>query len=323
MTEQELLRAVEAVLFAADTPVTTDKLCDILEGAGRGDIKKALQALGEHYESDGHSFMLTEVAGGWQLYARAEHAKWVKELHKGRIPSKLSQAALETLAIVAYRQPIVRAEIEIIRGVDSSGVLATLLRRGLIAIAGRAPGMGRALMYRSTKEFLRYFGLNSVTDLPRLEEFAEVLGLKPEELELAVEGAEAMESMQGVAGLMEEDLASAEPPDGEVPEAELSGAEVPEVAGVVSAVATGYEGAEAGADADVAEAHPGAAAGPDVEIDREATTPATEKEADHSGPVPLPGVDETGPGAPAAVNPLKDAVHPIGDRELLEKIDET
>jgi len=328
VTEQKLLRAVEAVLFAADTPVTTDRLCDILEDAKRGEVKKALQALGEHYESDGHSFMLTEVAGGWQLYARAEHAKWVKELHKGRIPSKLSQAALETLAIVAYRQPIVRAEVEIIRGVDSSGVLATLLRRGLIAIAGRAPGMGRALMYRSTKEFLRYFGLNSVTDLPRLEEFAEVLGLKPEELELAVEGAEAMESMQGAADLIEEDLASAETPVGEVPEAEPSGAEtpgaeVPEAAGVVSTVATGYDAAEAEADTGLAEDHLAAAAVPNAEIEREAPTPAAEKKTDPSGPVPLPGVDDSGPGAPAAVNPLKNGVHPVGDRELLKKIDET
>jgi segregation and condensation protein B len=304
VTEQELLRAVEAVLFAADTPVTTDKLCDILEGAKRGDIKKALKALGEHYDSDGHSFMLTEVAGGWQLYARAEHAKWVKELHKGRIPSKLSQAALETLAIVAYRQPIVRAEVEIIRGVDSSGVLATLLRRGLIAIAGRAPGMGRALMYRTTKEFLRYFGLNSVTDLPRLEEFAEVLGLKPEELELAVEGAEAMEGMQAAADLIEEDLSGGENEDGagsdaEGPASETPESELHEIAGVVSAIATQPGGAEAEAGAE----------------------PEADAGTSGSGPVPLPGVDVSGPGAPAAVNPLKNGVHPIGDRELLEKIE--
>jgi len=121
----------------------------------------------------------------------------------------LSQAALETLAIVAYKQPIVRAEIETIRGVDSSGVLATLMRRDLITIAGRAPGMGRALMYRTTKEFLRYFGLNFVTDLPRLEEFAEVLGLKPGELELAVEGAES------VAGVASGDMEEPPPPEEE------------------------------------------------------------------------------------------------------------
>jgi len=116
----------------------------------------------------------------------------VRELQKGRIPAKLSQAALETLAIVAYKQPIVRTEIESVRGVDSSGVLATLLKRSLVTIAGRAPGMGRALMYRTTKEFLRYFGLNSLTDLPRLQEFAEVLGLKPEELESTLAASEAL-----------------------------------------------------------------------------------------------------------------------------------
>jgi segregation and condensation protein B len=162
------------------------------------------------------------VAGGWQAYCRPEYSRWVKELHRGRLPARLSQAALETLAIIAYKQPIVRAEIEAIRGVDSSGVLSTLLRRDLITIAGRAPGMGRALMYRTTREFLRYFGLNFVTDLPRLEEFAEVLGLKPGELELAVEGAESLagvgEDEVEIEGEGDADGERPEPPGGHVNE---------------------------------------------------------------------------------------------------------
>jgi len=196
LTDQELKRAAEAILFAADVPVSLDKLVEIIEGAGCAEIRKALNELAEHYDSDEHSFSLAEVAGGWQLYVRSEHAQLIRELHKGRIPTRLTQAGLETLAIIAYKQPIVRAEIEAIRGVDSSGVLSTLLRRSLITIAGRAPGMGRALMYRTTKEFLRYFGLYAITDLPRLEEFAEVLGLKPEELQLAVEGAESLAGIE-------------------------------------------------------------------------------------------------------------------------------
>lgn len=196
MSEPELTKITEAVLFAADAPVSLDKLSDIIDTADRKQIREALKELGERYDAEGRAFALQEVAGGWQIYCRPEYSKWVKELHRGRIPTRLSQAALETLAIVAYKQPIVRAEIETIRGVDSSGVLATLMRRDLITIAGRAPGMGRALMYRTTKEFLRYFGLNFVTDLPRLEEFAEVLGLKPGEMELAVEGAESVAEVQ-------------------------------------------------------------------------------------------------------------------------------
>jgi segregation and condensation protein B len=192
VADPEVTKIVEALLFAADAPVPLDKLVDILEGIDRAEVRSALTELAERFDAEGRPYCLTEVAGGWQAYCRPEYSKWVRELHRGRLPTRLSQAALETLAIVAYKQPIVRAEIEAIRGVDSSGVLATLMRRDLITIAGRAPGMGRALMYRTTREFLRYFGLNFVTDLPRLEEFAEVLGLKPGEMELAVEGAESL-----------------------------------------------------------------------------------------------------------------------------------
>lgn len=197
MADLDVKKIVEAVLFAADSSVPLDRMSAIIEEVERGEIREALKELAAQYDSEERPYGLSEVAGGWQIYCRPEYSKWIRELHKGRLATRLSQAALETLAIVAYKQPIVRAEIEAIRGVDSSGVLATLMRRDLITIGGRAPGMGRALMYRTTKEFLRYFGLNFVTDLPRLEEFAEVLGLKPGELELAVEGAE---SVAGVAG---------------------------------------------------------------------------------------------------------------------------
>lgn len=197
MSDTDLKRRMEAVLFAADAPVDMGRLIDIFSDASRGDIREAISELNDEYDRDAHSFNIVEIGGGWQMYCRADYQKWVRELHKGRMATRLSQAALETLAIVAYKQPLVRAEIEMIRGVDTSGVLATLLKRNLVTIAGRAPGMGRALMYGTTKEFLRYFGLNSVTDLPRLEEFAEVLGLKPDELEMAVEGAESLSGMVG------------------------------------------------------------------------------------------------------------------------------
>lgn len=195
MSDLDTKRIVEAILFAADSPVSLDRLVEIVGDGTRSDVRSAIDELNDEYDREGHSFNATEIANGWQLYVKPEYATWAKELHRGRMPTRLSQAALETLAIVAYKQPIVRAEIEVVRGVDSSGVLATLLRRGLVTIAGRAPGMGRALMYRTTKEFLRYFGLTTITDMPRLEEFAEVLGLKPDELELAVEGAESMASV--------------------------------------------------------------------------------------------------------------------------------
>lgn len=197
MEFEDLGRVVEALLLSADAPVSLDRLAEVVPDASKAQIREAVVALRDHYDRDAHAFTVTEVAGGWQLYCRPDYAKWVRELQKGRIPAKLSQAALETLAIVAYKQPIVRTEIESVRGVDSSGVLATLLKRNLVAIAGRAPGMGRALMYRTTKEFLRYFGLNALTDLPRLQEFAEVLGLRPEELESTLAASEALAAFGG------------------------------------------------------------------------------------------------------------------------------
>ena len=216
MADSDIKRIIEAILFSADTPVSLDRLVDVIPEAARGKIRSTLGELADDYTREGRSFALSEVGGGWQLYVRPQFAKWAKELYKGRIPPRLSQASLETLAMVAYKQPIVRAEIEAIRGVDSSGVLATLLRRGVIRIVGRAPGMGRALMYGTTKEFLRYFGLNSITDLPRLEEFAEVLGLKPDELEMTIKGAEAfteLEASREMASAVESDeVIGDEPP---------------------------------------------------------------------------------------------------------------
>jgi len=209
VSELGLKGIVEALLFSSDTPVTLDRLASVLENFERSDIRKAIDDLAKEYDESDRAFTVTKLAGGWQLYARPSYSKWVRELSRGRASTRLSQAALETLAIVAYKQPIVRAEIEGVRGVDSSGVLATLLKRDLIAIAGRAPGMGRALMYRTTKEFLRYFGLDSVTDLPRLEEFAEVLGLKPEEIEATVEGAESAGALVDAAGALADEPSDA------------------------------------------------------------------------------------------------------------------
>ncbi len=270
MTDLALMRTIEAVLFAADAPVALDKMCVIVGDAERGDIRQAVDSLAGHYDEEGHAFTVAEVAGGWQLYARPEYSKWIRELHKGRIPARLSQAALETLAIVAYKQPIVRAEVEIIRGVDSSGVLSTLLRRDLITIAGRAPGMGRALMYRTTKEFLRYFGLNAITDLPRLEEFAEVLGLKPEELELAIEGAESMAGM--VAGEGADEFGDAD-------------AEILENAGIGAVT--------------LADEEPSETAAPQRDVDEEPTAPEIAGRTFSNG-----------------------SANVVGDRELLDKIDE-
>jgi segregation and condensation protein B len=299
VADVDVKKIVEAVLFAADSSVPLDRLAAIVEEADRKEVRAALKELADQYDQEERPYALAEVAGGWQIYCRPEYSKWVRELHKGRIPTRLSQAALETLAIVAYKQPIVRAEIETIRGVDSSGVLATLMRRDLITIAGRAPGMGRALMYRTTKEFLRYFGLNFVTDLPRLEEFAEVLGLKPGELELAVEGAESVAEVTGG------DTADGEAADGEATGGEATDGEATSGEATDNDAAGGDDDVPMPSDEEMYEGvpvlhEPDAASAGDQQAGEEA----------------LPAANNSG-GFGAHGNP-----HALDDRSLIEEIDE-
>lgn len=304
MSSPDLKRIVEAVLFAADAPVSLDRLTEIISEAGRSDVRDAIQALSAEYDEAERPFAVAQVAGGWQLYCRPEYLKWVRDLHRARMPTRLSQAALETLAIVAYKQPIVRAEIEIIRGVDSSGVLSTLLRRNLITIAGRASGMGRALMYQTTKEFLRYFGLNAITDLPRLEEFAEVLGLRPDELELAVEGAE---SLAGVSS-NRTDAEADEPEDG------LAGEGPDEEPGASS------EGDPGDVDPQPDEA-PGRALEP--WSDEENEIPVVGPSDEEGAVIFVPGSEDgAGPAPPVLPGP-DGGVHPTPDRKIIDSTDET
>jgi segregation and condensation protein B len=291
----DLRRVVEALLFAADIPIRLDKIVEICGGpdsrlrAGRAEIRETIKDLSRQYSEVGSAFAITEVAGGWQLYCKPEFSKWIRELHKGRVPSKLSQAALETLAIIAYKQPIVRAEIEAVRGVDSSGVLSTLLKRNVVAIAGRAPGMGRALMYRTTKEFLRYFGLSTITDLPRLEEFSEVLGLPPGELAMTINGAEHLAGVAAVAS-----------------EAENAAGDEAHAAGITSPAESEFgDGAEA--------------------IQEQAPAPSS---AEHSHSAGKPHLPDTALDAaetdPAEAGPpcCDDSMHAIEDRKLIDPLDE-
>ena len=160
---------IEALLFAADQPITLAQMAEL----GPEDVEKAslrviLEELAADY--DGRGVQLKEVAGGWQLSTRPEYGEWVRRMHHVESRAKLSRAALDTLAIVVYRQPITKTEVEALRGVDSSGVLKTLLERRLIKILGRKRVVGRPILYGSSREFLQYFGLSDLTDLPRPED---------------------------------------------------------------------------------------------------------------------------------------------------------
>lgn len=164
---------IESLLFVADEPLSLDKLKSILETVESKDIKSALQELADRYESRGGGFSLYEVAGGWQLRSRPEYNPWIKRLLQPS-PQRLSKPALETLAIVAYNQPIIRADIEHIRGVDCGGVLRQLMERKLIRVLGRKEIPGRPLIYATTRLFLEVFGLKDLRDLPSPKEIEEM-----------------------------------------------------------------------------------------------------------------------------------------------------
>jgi segregation and condensation protein B len=169
---------LEAILFAADQPLSVAKLAQLSpKPVEPASLQVALEELAAEYE--GRAVELRQVAGGWQFCTRPEYGDWVRKFLQAEARQKLSRAALETLAIIVYRQPITKTEIEALRGVDSSGVLKTLLERRLVKVLGRKRVIGRPILYGSSREFLQYFGLNDLTDLPRTED-----------LELPLEGLE-------------------------------------------------------------------------------------------------------------------------------------
>jgi len=160
---------IESIIFAADTPVTLDRLCELLSEFGRDEIREALDGLVQSCEERDGGVHLAEVAGGWQFRTRPSLQQYVIRLVKART-TKLSQSALETLAIIAYRQPITRVEVEHLRGVDCGGVLKSILEKKLVKILGKKDIPGRPLIYGTTREFLEVFGLKDLKSLPTLRE---------------------------------------------------------------------------------------------------------------------------------------------------------
>ena len=167
-----LAKLLEAALFAAPRPIPLEALAALDPEASPAAVSAALDELREHYAVDGHGVELVEQGGGWQILTRAEYAEAIERAQVAVRPQRLSAAALETLAIVAYRQPIGRAEIEEIRGVAVGSVLKSLHERGLIDIVGRSEGIGRPLLYGTTPQFLEQFALRHLEELPRADELA-------------------------------------------------------------------------------------------------------------------------------------------------------
>ncbi|GMU20187.1 MAG: hypothetical protein AMXMBFR13_02860 [Phycisphaerae bacterium] len=161
---------VEAILFSADTAMTLPKIVSILGVGSARDVRKYIESLNERYEKAGLSFRIEKIAGGYRMLSLPAYNTWLRRLHQSHQDSRLSQAALETLAVVAYKQPVVRAEVEAIRGVSAGEMLNRLRELGLIKIVGRAEDVGRPILYGTTKRFLEVFGLGSLEDLPAVEE---------------------------------------------------------------------------------------------------------------------------------------------------------
>jgi len=160
---------VEAVLFASDESLSATRLAAIVEVTTK-QIKEAIKSLNEKYRAGNHSFRIVSIAGGYQMLTLSPYNNWLKKLLRARSDSKLSAAALETLAIISYKQPIIRADIEAIRGVAAGEMIRSLMYKGLVKIVGRAEVLGRPMLYGTTKKFLEVFGLNSLKDLPKIEE---------------------------------------------------------------------------------------------------------------------------------------------------------
>lgn len=188
MDSYPLKTILEALIFASQTPLTEKQILAILPEETSESINAALAELQQDYAE--RPFTIKKISGGWQFVSRPEFSPWITRLFEEKARSRLSRAALETLAIIAFKQPISRVEVSAIRGVNSDGVIKTLLDARLITIAGRDQGPGRALLFKTTPEFLRYFGINDISDLPKPKEVEELLA--------AGEGSQLLKEMPEV-----------------------------------------------------------------------------------------------------------------------------
>lgn len=171
MEDAELKKVLETLLFITDAPLPVSRIAQLCEMKNKERLESALAELRKSYDEEGRTLQVMQVAGGWQLATRPEYGLWVRKLYQNKMTVRLTQAALETLCIIAYKQPLTRAEIEAIRGVEVIGPLETLTQRRLITVVGRRESIGRPILYGTTSEFLRQFGLNSLEDMPKLESF--------------------------------------------------------------------------------------------------------------------------------------------------------
>ena len=226
---RELKAILEAVLFVSPEPVPVARLMSILGTFSKAEVVQALGILTHDLDQDGRGIQVVQVAGGYRLVTKQEYGPWLKRMDKAKAAQKLSRSALESLAIIAYKQPLVRSEIEEIRGVETSGVLRTLCERKLVRIVGRKDVPGRPIMYGTTKFFLEHFGLQDLSQLPPLREFKELGESEQALLPIEGESLEVVETSEMASS--EEFSATSDLAEGEVEmafEAETNGVLVDE-----------------------------------------------------------------------------------------------
>jgi segregation and condensation protein B len=191
MSDNNLKAVIESLLFASEKPLTVDKIKNAVEGIDAGQIKGLVEELKLEYESSNRGMRISEVAGGYQMITANNFAPFLKRLYKDRQADKLSKPALETLAIIAYKQPVTKLDIESLRSVNIDGVISSLLDRGLIRITGRKKAPGRPKVYGTSTLFLEYFGLKSLEELPKMDNFQAALNDKQEVEDVAKEPSQS------------------------------------------------------------------------------------------------------------------------------------
>ncbi len=191
---------VEALLMASDRPLGASRIASLLDGVQAGDVRAYVEDLNALYGRTGRSFKISEIAGGFLYMVHSEYGVWVRRLLKDKAPVRLSSAALETLAIIVFKQPVMKAEVEHIRGVSVDGVVRHLLEKGLIRIAGRSDAPGRPLLYGTTRDFLKHFGLKTLSDLPKVRELNELLEDKVAAVASPGESLQAMPGRESAPG---------------------------------------------------------------------------------------------------------------------------
>jgi len=175
MKPTEAKSIIEALLFVSSEPITLKQITQVLENVNTATARQLIYELRDEYHASNRSFQLIEIANGFQICTRPEYNQWIKKFYTRRVATKLSGAALETLAIVAYKQPVTRAEVEEIRGVNTDSVLNGLIEKGLVRISGRKSSPGRPLLFVTTDDFLKQFGLKNLSELPTADEIEQIL----------------------------------------------------------------------------------------------------------------------------------------------------